>query len=274
MKKLILLFSIAFGFTMNAQVCTPDSLSPSLASIGFPSLEWSGLWVNGAQPSFACDSTQPMMTLTATVGQPFEVILTGMLGDTMPSGTLLVPTIQSAFLYTTVLPSWLTWEAADSVFYPGDSGKTCIKLSGTPTLSDTTFYIPSLGIESGFFTSWYQVTGSMFGFPAIDTFGFCHNITVLKNTANLEDLPELSITLSPNPSKDFINVNLNQGVITEDLLSQIQVFNISGVALDVPIEATTSNDFNMNITKLPSGTYWLTLNTNRGKTREKFIVIK
>ncbi|NCG14165.1 MAG: T9SS type A sorting domain-containing protein [Bacteroidetes bacterium] len=96
----------------------------------------------------------------------------------------------------------------------------------------------------------------------------------MKNTADLEDLPELSITLSPNPSKDFINVNLNQGVITEDLLSQIQVFNISGVALDVPIEATTSNDFNMNITKLPSGTYWLTLDTNRGKTREKFIVIK
>ena len=72
MKKILLSLCVIFGLQTNAQTCTPDTANPSLASIGYPSLEWSGMWVNGETPSFACDSTQPMMNLEAVVGQPFE----------------------------------------------------------------------------------------------------------------------------------------------------------------------------------------------------------
>src|SRR5210317_1495893 len=82
MKRILLVLCVIFGMQSYAQICTPDTAVPSLGPLGYPSLEWSGMWVNGETPSFACDSTQPMMNLAAVVGQPFEATLTGMLGDT------------------------------------------------------------------------------------------------------------------------------------------------------------------------------------------------
>ena len=74
MKRVLLTLGIAFSITAQSQTCTPDTVHPSMASIGYPTLEWSGLWVNGETPSFACDSTQPMMNLLKTPislpGQP------------------------------------------------------------------------------------------------------------------------------------------------------------------------------------------------------------
>ena len=56
MKRILLVFCVLIGIQSNAQICTPDTATPSMAAIGYPSLEWSGLWVNGETPSFACDS--------------------------------------------------------------------------------------------------------------------------------------------------------------------------------------------------------------------------
>ncbi len=272
MKRILLLMCTVLTIQSNAQICSPDTVTPSMAAIGYPSLEWSGMWVNSETPSFACDSTQPMMNLAAVVGQPFEATLTGMLGDTFPSGGLLVPTVQSAFLYTTAIPAWLTWDAADSLFYPGPANKTCIKLSGTPTLADTTFYIPSVGVESGFWTSWYQIQGTMFGFPAIDTFGFCHNVRVFKDYTGLEDLPIATMSLSPNPASDFLHLSFNQPVVNDDLQAQISVFNIIGNKVRVNFTKTASNGLDIDVSQLPSGNYWLTIDVDKGMLREEFIV--
>jgi hypothetical protein len=272
MKRILLLTCTVLTIQSNAQICSPDTVTPSMAAIGYPSLEWSGMWVNSETPSFACDSTQPMMNLAAVVGQPFEATLTGMLGDTFPSGGLLVPTVQSAFLYTTAIPAWLTWDAADSIFYPGPANKTCIKLSGTPTLADTTFYIPSVGVESGFWTSWYQIQGTMFGFPAIDTFGFCHNVRVFKDYTGLEDLPIATMSLSPNPASDFLHLSFNQPVVNDDLQAQISVFNIIGNKVRVNFTKTASNGLDIDVSQLPSGNYWLTIDVGKGMLREEFIV--
>ena len=54
MKRILLTLGIALSFTAQSQICTPDTVHPSMASVGYPSLEWSGLWVNGETPSFAC----------------------------------------------------------------------------------------------------------------------------------------------------------------------------------------------------------------------------
>lgn len=272
MKRILLLLCVFFGMQSNAQICTPDTAVPSLGTIGYPSLEWSGMWVNGETPSFACDSTQPMMNLAAVVGQPFEATLTGMLGDTFPSGGLLVQTVQSAFLYTTAIPSWLTWDAADSVFYPGPANKTCIKLSGTPTLADTTYYIPGVGVESGFWTSWYQITGNIFSFPAIDTFGFCHNVRVFKDYTGIEDLPIATMSLSPNPTSDYVHLNFNQPVVNDDLQAQITIYNIIGNKMEVTFNKTASNALDIDVSHLPSGNYWLTIDVGKGILREEFIV--
>ena len=272
MKRILLVLCVIFGMQSYAQICTPDTAVPSLGPLGYPSLEWSGMWVNGETPSFACDSTQPMMNLAAVVGQPFEATLTGMLGDTFPSGGLLVQTVQSAFLYTTAIPSWLTWDAADSVFYPGPANKTCIKLSGTPTLADTTYYIPSVGVESGFWTSWYQITGNIFSFPAIDTFCFCHNVRVFKDYTGIEDLPIATMSLSPNPTSDYVHLNFNQPVVNDDLQAQITIYNIIGNEMEVTFNKTASNALDIDVSHLPSGNYWLTIDVGKGILREEFIV--
>ena len=273
MRRILLLFCLTLGFGAQAQVCTPDTAVPSMASIGYPSLEWSGMWLNGSSPSFACDSTQPMMNLSAIVGQPFEATFTGMLGDTFPSGGLLVPTVQSAFLYTIAFPSWLTMDAQDSIFYPGPANKTCVKLTGTPTLADTTYYIPSVGVESGFWTSWYQVEGSMFGFPAIETFGFCHNVRVFKDYTDLDDLPMASMTLGPNPASDFLNVHFNQAIVNDELLDHITVYNVLGNAIDLKPMYMASNKIGFDLSTLPGGNYWLTIDVGKGVLREEFIVV-
>ena len=39
MKKILLSLCVIFGLQTNAQTCTPDTANPSLASIGYPTLE-------------------------------------------------------------------------------------------------------------------------------------------------------------------------------------------------------------------------------------------
>lgn len=272
MKRILLVLCVFLGIQSNAQICTPDTVHPSMASVGYPSLEWSGLWVNGETPSFACDSTQPMMNLEAVVGQPFEVTITAAVGDTFPSSGLLVPMVQSAFLYTTAIPSWLTWELSDSITYPSTAPSNCIKLSGTPTLGDTTFYMSNVGVESGFFTSWYQIQGTLFGFPAIDTFGFCHNVRVFKDYTDIDETDLATITVAPNPANNYLNINFNKAVVTEKLLGQIRVFNIIGNEVHVTPTADASNSIGFDISTLPSGNYWLTIDVGKGILREEFIV--
>jgi len=273
MKRILLVFCVLIGIQSNAQICTPDTATPSMAAIGYPSLEWSGLWVNGETPSFACDSTQPMMNLEAVVGQPFEATLTGMLGDTFPSGGLLVPTVQSSYLYTTAIPSWLTWDAMDSIFYPGPANKTCIKLSGTPSLADTTYWIPSAGVESGFWTSWYQVAGSMFGFPAIDTFGFCHNVRVFKDYTDIDESDLAAMSIAPNPANEYLKINFNKAVVTEEFIDRIKVYNVIGNEVYVQPNIEASNSVGFEISSLPGGNYWITIDLGVGMLREEFVIV-
>ena len=273
MKRILLVCCVFIGIQSNAQICAPDTATPSLAAIGYPSLEWSGMWVNGETPSFACDSTQPMMNLEAVVGQPFEATLTGMLGDTFPSGGLLVPTVESSFLYTTAIPSWLTWDALDSTFYPGPANKTCIKLSGTPSLADTTYWIPSVGVESGFWTSWYQVAGSMFGFPAIDTFAFCHNVRVLKDYTDIDESDLAAMSIAPNPANDYLKINFNKAVVTEEFIGRIKVYNVIGNEVYVQPNIEASNSVGFDISSLPGGNYWITIDLGVGMLREEFVIV-
>ncbi|MDG1313717.1 MAG: T9SS type A sorting domain-containing protein [Schleiferiaceae bacterium] len=273
MKRILLVFYVLIGIQSNAQICTPDTATPSLAAIGYPSLEWSGMWVNGETPSFACDSTQPMMNLEAVVGQPFEATLTGMLGDTFPSGGLLVPTVESSFLYTTAIPSWLTWDALDSTFYPGPANKTCIKLSGTPSLADTTYWIPSVGVESGFWTSWYQVAGSMFGFPAIDTFAFCHNVRVFKDYTDIDESDLTAMSIAPNPANDYLKINFNKAVVSEEFIGRIKVYNVIGNEVYVQPNIEASNSVGFEISSLPGGNYWITIDLGVGMLREEFVIV-
>ena len=273
MKRILLVFYVLIGIQSNAQICTPDTATPSMTAIGYPSLEWSGLWVNGETPSFACDSTQPMMNLEAIVGQPFEATLTGMLGDTFPSGGLLVPTVQSSYLYTTAIPSWLNWDAMDSIFYPGPANKTCIKLSGTPSLADTTYWIPSVGVESGFWTSWYQVAGSMFGFPAIDTFAFCHNVRVFKDYTDIDESDLTAMSIAPNPANDYLKINFNKAVVTEEFIGRIKVYNVIGNEVYVQPNIEASNSVGFEVSSLPGGNYWITIDLGVGMLREEFVIV-
>ena len=115
---------------------------------------------------------------------------------------------------------------------------------------------------------WYKPTHL-----AIDTFGFCHNVRVFKDYTDLDDLPMASITLGPNPASDFLNVHFNQAIVNDELLDHITVYNVLGNAIDLKPMYMASNKIGFNLSTLPGGNYWLTIDVGKGVLREEFIVV-
>lgn len=271
MKKCLLSLMVVLGMgtSLNAQVCDPDTSNHHMGAFGYPTLEWSGVWVNNQMPSFACDSTNPLMQLVATVGQPFDVTLTAALGDTFPSGGLLIPTVSSTYLYNTGLPSWMTIEIKDSVTLSGS--RTCIRLTGTPTINDTITYDPITGFNGWFWTSWFRTEGTYFGFPAIDTFGFCHLVRVEQDFTGLNERSAGSMDVAPNPANDFVTLNFSEGV-TPRAVAEIRLMTPTGQAFQLPVRALDLQTWRLETSMLPAGTFWIEVPHGDAILREKLII--
>ena len=67
MKKILLSLVLTLSTISYGQVCTVDTAVHSLASVGFPSLEWSGLWANGELPSFAAVNSKRTYAFISSV---------------------------------------------------------------------------------------------------------------------------------------------------------------------------------------------------------------
>jgi hypothetical protein len=90
--------------------------------------------------------------------------------------------------------------------------------------------------------------------------------------AEEEVLPEYVLRLSPNPTSDFLNVNLDLAT-SEDAL--ITIASMDGKILDmVELENIQQHSFQLDIQSYTSGTYWLRVGTKEGTRTKKFVVIK
>lgn len=95
------------------------------------------------------------------------------------------------------------------------------------------------------------------------------NIT---NTVNTDDNNlENSFTVFPNPSDGIINLHANAGF--QNLLFSIQVLNQLGEVI-YSTKETIGNQFQIDISKYPSGTYTLKLESDVGFASKKIIVMK
>ena len=71
------------------------------------------------------------------------------------------------------------------------------------------------------------------------------------NTTLVDEQTTESITLSPNPAVDFINLNMTGNVKT------VKIFNITGTLVNsIAVPQGTSN-LNINLSNVPSGIYFL-----------------
>ena len=130
-----------------------------------------------------------------------------------------------------------------------------------------------VGVESGFWTSWYQVAGSMFGFPAIDTFGFCHNVRVFKDYTDIDESDLTAMSIAPNPANDYLKINFNKAVVTEEFIGRIKVYNVIGNEVYVHPNIEASNTVGFEVSSLPGGNYWITIDLGVGTLREEFVIV-
>ena len=136
---------------------------------------------------------------------------------------------------------------------------------GDPDLLDFPFRfedlpnITSICVDEGeqnFVLSTLYNPNIIFGGPNCDVL-----MGVTSNT--IED----TIVLYPNPAKNTINIDVVSGVI----IQSISVYNPLGQL----IKTLTANEINaslaIDVTALKTGTYFMEINSNQGKTTKKFI---
>jgi hypothetical protein len=78
-----------------------------------------------------------------------------------------------------------------------------------------------------------------------------------------------TFTLSPNPTRDLLNIE----VPTEVTIQYIAIYHVLGqiVKTIAPSELRTSSS--VDVSTLKTGTYFIEINSNQGKTTKKFVKI-
>ena len=82
----------------------------------------------------------------------------------------------------------------------------------------------------------------------------------------VDDLPELGISIAPNPSDDFINV-----IVEEETIQGIEVFDLTGKLIK-SVNGINANQYTLNNEDLNSGLYMLKIRTENHKIAEKVMV--
>ncbi|MCX6153740.1 MAG: T9SS type A sorting domain-containing protein [Candidatus Kapabacteria bacterium] len=84
------------------------------------------------------------------------------------------------------------------------------------------------------------------------------------------------ITISPNPSSNYIEINKTSEVLKTSEVSKICIYNTFGeLVLSKTSEVLETSDVSrIDISSLPSGIYFCTLQAGTGKLTSKFVVIK
>jgi len=84
----------------------------------------------------------------------------------------------------------------------------------------------------------------------------------LSSVLSIESFELDYFTIYPNPTKNFINIELNQGIEQKN----INIYNALGQFV------LSTNDLKINTSKLNSGVYFIEIETNKGKSAKKLII--
>jgi len=84
-----------------------------------------------------------------------------------------------------------------------------------------------------------------------------------------ENIDENSISLSPNPASNFVNLKLD---IPANENTEITIFNAVGDKMKMIKRELNQSHLKIDVTDYPSGIYYVSVSYNGGKVTKKFIV--
>ena len=120
----------------------------------------------------------------------------------------------------------------------------------------------------------YVATGSSSTYSEIfllktDSLG---NAPIITSVSGLLPKKEPAITIYPNPSKDWITVEFDETIYLDE--SQLSIYTSSGIKVESferSISGLDDNHFQMNVSNLAKGLYFLRFDWKRGTQLIKFL---
>lgn len=151
---------------------------------------------------------------------------------------------------------------------------------------DSTLLLPS-GYDTATVYSWYQqgnpnfllsfgiyTTKNVYGQSTIITTDTLLQYTDSKPTSIHETQQQIA-AIYPNPAKDLLTVRLSNG---SGKVSNARIINVLGQVVasfsDNEIGKSTSGIFTLNVEQIPSGLYWLQVQTSAGTANRKIEIMK
>lgn len=80
------------------------------------------------------------------------------------------------------------------------------------------------------------------------------------------------LSIYPNPSKDFINVDFD--LLEDEKVSNISIFDIRGGLIQNNVSLEINEQGKLNVNYLSNGSYILIIDTNMRRLSSKFSVLK
>lgn len=83
----------------------------------------------------------------------------------------------------------------------------------------------------------------------------------MPTTAIENNFQEYQTTFYPNPAGDFIEISLKELTLKsiDDNICKLQIFNLLGIIVIEETFRTTAYNYQLNLSGLPSGVYYLKL---------------
>ena len=81
------------------------------------------------------------------------------------------------------------------------------------------------------------------------------------------------MSIAPNPANEYLKINFNKAVVTEEFIGRIKVYNVIGNEVYVQPNIEASNSVGLDISSLPGGNYWITIDLGVGMLREEFVIV-
>jgi len=162
------------------------------------------------------------------------------------SGVIVESLSPNTFRFSAHLPLYVDTYEWDF----GDGTPTSVALSPVHTYSAPGTYLVTLRVSSSCATREYTTYANIF--TGVD-----------------EELYN-SFKVYPNPTNDYLNIEVNGAVTMES----IRVTNVLGQNVLNDTELKNGKSAMIDVTRLPSGTYHITINTDKGQVVKTFQVVK
>jgi len=219
----------------------------------YPLAEGSPIMIAGDM-NFVGDSHQPYTFLT---GDIFSNSLFG--PDFHPDWD--DTDLSEAAPHTTNTFGSFTWLNPNGSFFPGKLDWVFYTDSRISVLNTFNLYTP--GLSSSLLNLYNLQSNDVINasdhMPVVVDFG--------QETVNVDDIVELDINIYPNPTSDYLYMNGNAHA-----LMSVKILNQMGETMKYKQSDSRSEDF-IRVNDLPSGSYFLIIQTEKGRIIKPFLKV-